>query len=66
MFLLASRSSGSLLLRKQVHGHALKLGLVADKFVGPALMTLYGFFFLGFQFENSGCKGYSGFWFDWV
>ncbi|XAR55210.1 hypothetical protein NMG60_11035219 [Bertholletia excelsa] len=38
----ASRLSGALFFGKQVHGHALKLGLSSDHYVVTALMELYG------------------------
>lgn len=40
--LTASRLSGDLLFGKQVHGHALKLGLYGDRYVGTALIEMYG------------------------
>ncbi|XP_030547540.1 putative pentatricopeptide repeat-containing protein At3g23330 [Rhodamnia argentea] len=40
--LAASRLAGDLLFGKQVHGHALKLGLQGDRYVGTALIEMYG------------------------
>ncbi|KAI3409714.1 DYW_deaminase domain-containing protein [Psidium guajava] len=40
--LTASRLAGDLLFGKQVQGHALKLGLHGDRYVGTALIEMYG------------------------
>ncbi|KAI6686781.1 hypothetical protein NL676_032694 [Syzygium grande] len=40
--LTASRLAGDILFGKQVHGHALKLGLYGDRYVATALIEMYG------------------------